>query len=111
MARYKKQHSLFIGMKKDLDKLDKYLLDAIENINNDRAVTKMLLLDVIELIKKTKENHKDVGAIAAKYVETLQRSNEQLVKIASLMQKDSKENTNLSDKDKEELFDIIKEAS
>jgi len=27
------------------------------------------------------------------------------------MQKDSKENTNLSDKDKEELFDIIKEAS
>ena len=98
-------------MKKDLENLDKYLLDAIENINNDRAVTKMLLLDVIELIKKTKEHHKDVGAIAAKYVETLQRSNEQLVKIASLMQKDSKENTNLSDKDKEELFDIIKEAS
>ena len=94
-------------MKKDLENLDKYLLDAIENINNDRAVTKMLLLDVIELIKKTK----DVGAIAAKYVETLQRSNEQLVKIASLMQKDSKENSNLSDKDKEELFDIIKEAS
>ena len=59
MGRYKKQHSLFIGMKKDLENLDKYLLDAIENINNDRAVTKMLLLDVIELIKKTKENHKD----------------------------------------------------
>ncbi len=111
MGRYKKQPSLFIVMKKDLDKLDKYLLDAIENINNDRAVTKMLLMDVIEIIKKTKENHKDVGAIAAKYVETLQRSNEQLVKIASLMQKDSKESTNLSDKDKEELFDIIKEAS
>ncbi len=98
-------------MKKDLEKLDKYLLDAIDNINSDRAVTKMLLLDVIELIKTTKDNHKDVGAIAAKYVETLQRSNEQLVKIAALMQKDTKENANLSDKDKEELFDIIKEAS
>ena len=61
-------------MKKDLENLDKYLLDAIENINNDRAVTKMLLLDVIELIKKTKENHKDVGAIAAKYVETKRQS-------------------------------------
>tara|TARA_R110001599_G_scaffold225347_1_gene424482 strand:+ start:1026 stop:1322 length:297 start_codon:yes stop_codon:yes gene_type:complete len=98
-------------MKKDLEKLDKYLLDAIDNINGDRAVTKMLLLDVIELIKATKDNHKDVGAIAAKYVETLQRSNEQLVKIVSLMQKDTKQNANLSDKDKEELFDIIKEAS
>tara|TARA_R110002124_G_scaffold137577_2_gene300422 strand:+ start:981 stop:1277 length:297 start_codon:yes stop_codon:yes gene_type:complete len=98
-------------MKKDLEKLDKYLLDAIDNINGDRAVTKMLLLDVIELIKATKDNHRDVGAIAAKYVETLQRSNEQLVKIVSLMQKDTKQNANLSDKDKEELFDIIKEAS
>tara|TARA_R110000850_G_scaffold37395_8_gene98516 strand:+ start:1083 stop:1379 length:297 start_codon:yes stop_codon:yes gene_type:complete len=98
-------------MKKDLEKLDKYLLDAIDNINGDRAVTKMLLLDVIELIKATKDNHKDVGAIAAKYVETLQRSNEQLVKIVSLMQKDTKQSANLSDKDKEELFDIIKEAS
>ena len=56
-------------------------------------------------------DHKDLGLIAAKYLETLQRSNEQLVKIASLMQKDSKESANLSDKDKEELFDIIKEAS
>jgi hypothetical protein len=98
-------------MKKDLEKLDKYLLDAIDNINGDRAVTKMLLLDVIELIKATKDNHRDVGAIAAKYVETLQRSNEQLVKIVSLMQKDTKQSANLSDKDKEELFDIIKEAS
>ncbi len=112
MERYKKKaRSLFIGMKKDLKNLDKYLLDAIENINNDRAVTKMLLLDVIELIKKTKENHKDVGAIAAKYVETLQRSNEQLVKIASLMQKKSNEDANLTENDKKELFDIIKEAS
>ena len=50
-------------MKKDLENLDKYLLDAIENINNDRAVTKMLLLDVIELIKKTKENHKKASDI------------------------------------------------
>ena len=98
-------------MKKDLEKLDKYLLDAIDNINGDRAVTKMLLLDVIELIKATKDNHKDVGAIAAKYVETLQRSNEQLVKIVSLMQKDTKQSANLSDKDKEELFDMIKEGN
>lgn len=98
-------------MKKDLQHLDEYLAEAINNINDDRAVTKMLLMDVVEIIKKTKEDHKDVGAIAAKYVETLQRSNEQLVKIASLMQKRQTEDANLSDKDKKELFDIIKEAS
>ena len=96
-------------MKKDLENLDKYLLDAIENINNDRAVTKMLLLDVIELIKKTKENHKDVGAIAAKYVETLQRSNEQLVKIAALKQKKQASESNLTDFDKTKLYDLMKE--
>jgi len=97
-------------MKKDLENLDKYLLDAIENINNDRAVTKMLLLDVIELIKKTKENHKDVGAIAAKYVETLQRSNEQLVKISALLQKKMGSESGLTAEDKNELFDLIKES-
>jgi hypothetical protein len=110
-AKCKKLVSLFIVMKKDLQHLDEYLAEAINNINDDRAVTKMLLMDVVEIIKKTKEDHKDVGAIAAKYVETLQRSNEQLVKIASLMQKRQTEDANLSDKDKKELFDIIKEAS
>ena len=94
-------------MKKDLENLDKYLLDAIENINNDRAVTKMLLLDVIELIKKTKENHKDVGAIAAKYVETLQRSNEQLVKVTSLIAKEESKSDGLTDKDMEEIYSAI----
>ena len=96
-------------MKKDLENLDKYLLDAIENINNDRAVTKMLLLDVIELIKKTKENHKDVGAIAAKYVETLQRSNEQLVKVAGLIHKQSSGQEGLSEDEKLEIFDMLQE--
>ena len=98
-------------MKKDLQNLDAYLLEAIENINEDREVTKILLMDVLALIQKTQENHKDVGTIAAKYVETLQRSNEQLVKIAGLLQKRQTEDANLSEKDKKELFDIIKEAS
>jgi len=98
-------------MKKDLQNLDAYLLEAIENINEDREVTKILLMDVLALIQKTQENHKDVGTIAAKYVETLQRSNEQLVKIAGLLQKRQTEDANLSEKDKKELFDLIKEAS
>jgi len=96
-------------MKKKLKNLDAYLEDAIQNIQEDRAVTKALLLDVVQYVKNSKDNHKDIGHIAAKYVETLQRSNEQLVKIASLLQKRSAESQDLTDKDKTKLFDIIKE--
>jgi len=98
-------------MKKELKNLDAYLQDAIQNIEEDRAITKMLLLDVVQYVKNSKDNHKDIGHIAAKYVETLQRSNEQLVKIASLLQKRSIESQDLSDKDKNKLFDVIKEMS
>jgi len=96
-------------MKKELKNLDAYIQDAIQNIEEDREVTKTLLLDVVQYIKNSKDNHKDIGHIAAKYVETLQRSNEQLVKIASLIQKKTIETAELSDKDKDNLFDMIKE--
>ena len=42
----------------------------------------------------------------SKYVETLQRSNEQLVKIAAMISKDEKA-AGLSDLDKNDLFDLI----
>jgi hypothetical protein len=88
--------------------LDSYLEEAVKNIRDDRAVTSALLADIIILLKKNEQNHKEVGPIAAKYVETLQRSNEQLVKVASLLQK--KESTlreGLSDSDKQDIFDMI----
>ena len=44
---------------------------------------------------------------AAKYVETLQRSNEQLVKVAAIIQKNQSSSAGLSDLDKNELFDMI----
>ncbi len=87
--------------------LDRYLEDAINNINNDREVTKSLLEDVMILLSKNDLQHKEVGPIAAKYVETLQRSNEQLVKIAALLQKRETKEQGLTSSDKEELFDLI----
>ena len=83
--------------------------EALNNIRTDRSVTNSLLVDVILYLKKSEENYKEVGAIAAKYVETLQRSNEQLVKIVSLMQKSNDSNAELTDKDKSEIFDLIQE--
>tara|TARA_R100000008_G_scaffold64424_1_gene41512 strand:- start:329 stop:649 length:321 start_codon:yes stop_codon:yes gene_type:complete len=91
-------------------KLEKYIGEAIENIRKDREVTNELLTDLIQFIAKNEQNHKDVGLTAAKYVETLQRSNEQLVKISAIMQKEQKEKSNFdfTSADKNNLYDLIK---
>ena len=91
-------------------KLDKQIDDALKNITSDRAVTTSLLNDLMEYMKKSSSTHAEVGPVAAKYVETLQRSNEQLVKLVGIMNKNAKVETGLSMRDKEELFDIIKES-
>ena len=90
--------------------LDSYIEETIRNIRSDRAITTTLLLELMEYIKRDEDRKESVGAIAAKYVETLQRSNEQLVKVSALIQKKSTVSEELS-KDKEEIFDLIKEVS
>lgn len=84
-----------------------FIDDAIKNIVDDRAATKSLLMGLMAYMKISDDRHKEVGLIAAKYLETLQRSNEQLVKITALMQKKEGTNAGISDEDKEELFDLI----
>ena len=87
-----------------------YITDAIKNIEDDREITKELLNDVIGYLSKDETRLREVGLTAAKYVETLQRSNEQLVKVVTLMQKREGGQTGLTEQDKEELFDLIKEG-
>tara|TARA_R110000824_G_scaffold227999_1_gene415839 strand:- start:3844 stop:4149 length:306 start_codon:yes stop_codon:yes gene_type:complete len=88
--------------------LDHYLGEAVKNIQEDREVTKELLDDVIRYIGKNEENHKFVGQTAAKYVETLQRSNEQLVRVSALIQKQQAGlSTGLSEDDKADIFDML----
>lgn len=84
-----------------------FITDAINNIVDDRAATKSLLMGLMAYMKISEDRHKEVGLIAAKYLETLQRSNEQLVKVTALMQKKEGTQTGISDEDKEELFDLI----
>ena len=87
------------------NKLEKYIEEAINNIRNDRDITKRLLDDVIVYLSKDEQRHREVGITAAKYVETLQRSNEQLVKISTLLQRKESKDTGLTDIDKKENFD------
>ena len=91
--------------------LDSYLEEAIKNIREDRAMAASLLTDLVGYLKASDERHREVGPVAAKYVETLQRSNEQLVKIAGLIQKKTATKVGLSEEDKEELFDMMNEDS
>lgn len=87
--------------------LDETLSKALDNIEEDRATTKELLQDLMKYLGAAEERHREVGPVAAKYVETLQRSNEQLVKIASLMQKQKSSAFEFSSADKNQLYDII----
>ncbi len=88
--------------------LEAYIDEAIKNIRSDRAITTTLLMELMEYMKKDDERKEKVGVVAAKYVETLQRSNEQLVKVSALIQKKSEGDEGLTDEDKSELFDLIK---
>jgi len=97
-------------MNKNGKSLEDYLTEATQNINNDRAIAGKLLLDLVNEMSQTtdKYKHKDFGEVASKYLETLQRSNEQLVKIASIIQKKEGVQDTLSGKEKDEIFDMIK---
>jgi len=90
--------------------LEEYIEKVVQNITEDRATTKVLLMDLMKWMQKAEERQKEVGIIAAKYLETLQRSNEQLVRISGLIQKEQKQDTAISDEDKKELFDMIQES-
>tara|TARA_A100001391_G_scaffold150560_1_gene108093 strand:+ start:486 stop:770 length:285 start_codon:yes stop_codon:yes gene_type:complete len=91
--------------------LESYIEETIKNIRSDRAITTTLLMELMEYMKKDEDRKESVGTIAAKYVETLQRSNEQLVKVSALIQKKTAGSEELSTEDKEELFDLIKESA
>jgi len=88
------------------DGLNDLLEEAIKNARTDRNVTNGLLADLIIYLKQDSSNFKEVGAVAAKYVETLQRSNEQIVKVGSMVYKQATV-TDLSEEEKNKIFDEL----
>ena len=94
-------------MKKKQD-LESYVDQATKNIVDDRAATQTLLINLMKYMQSAEDKHREFGLIAAKYLETLQRSNEQLVKLATILQKKETKQDQITDEDKQELFDLIK---
>ena len=99
-----------MGKRRNLS-LDDYIEETTTNIREDRAMAKSLLMDAISDMKLSDSARKELGPIAAKYVENLQRSNEQMVKIAGLLQKQKFQSRGLSEQDKEQLFDLLNEET
>ena len=90
--------------KKDLDTL---IDEALTNIRDDRQLAREFLNEIANQIASDPEKNRSLSPVAAKHVETMQRSNEQLVKLISLRQKDKSHTLELSEEDKNNLFDII----
>lgn len=88
---------------------EKLIEEALNNIRNDRSTTENLLVDLQQEINQNQVENVKAGIVAAKYVETLQRSNEQLVKVLHLIQKAEQQNgsVELSDNEKDNLFELI----
>jgi len=89
-------------------KVDTYIDEALTNIRNDRDLTRELLDDAIKWLSKDEARHKEVGIVMAKYVETLQRSNEQLVKIINMVSK-KETSEGLTASDMESIYSAISE--
>lgn len=92
--------------------LQDYIEESTKNIENDRSVASKLLLDLVDHMNKHAEDkytHKNFGEIAAMYLETLQRSNEQLVKLTSIVQRqESGTKDSMSKQERDAIFDLIK---
>ena len=88
---------------------DKLIKEAIDNIRDDRETTRELLDDAMRYLAIDQARHRDMGQTLAKYVETLQRSNEQLVKLCGLMSKNEKTD-DLTEKDLDQIFDQIQKS-
>ena len=89
------------------NKLDSLVDEALDNIRNDRKLAREFLNEIANQIATDAEQNKYLSPVAAKHIETLQRSNEQLVKLAALLQKTEVKNTQMTEEDKQELFDLI----
>ena len=86
-----------------------FIEEAIDNIRNDRAMASSLLIELMKILKQDETKHQYSGPVAAKYLETWQRSNEQLVKLASLISKKESVSQGLSDLEKSDIYDMIKD--
>jgi len=92
---------------KDVDSL---MNEALDNIRNDRKVAREFLNEIANQIANDAEQNRSLSPVAAKHIETMQRSNEQLVKIIGLKSKTHTRGTELSESDKSSIYDMLQNS-
>tara|TARA_B100000212_G_C27290311_1_gene496973 strand:+ start:25 stop:324 length:300 start_codon:yes stop_codon:yes gene_type:complete len=90
--------------KKDLDSL---IGEALDNIRNDRKLAREFLNEIANQIAVDADNNRGLSPVAAKHIETMQRSNEQLVKIIGLKSKNQEQSLELTESDKKQIYDLL----
>jgi hypothetical protein len=90
--------------------LDSLVTEALENIRKDRKTAREFLNEIANQIAQDSEQNRALSPVAAKHIETMQRSNEQLVKLINIKQKKTEAVFELSENDKSNLFDLIQES-
>jgi polyribonucleotide nucleotidyltransferase len=91
--------------------LDTLVDEALKNIRDDRKAAREFLNEIANLIANNTEENRHLSPVAAKHIETLQRSNEQLVKIIGLKQKGDNQTYELSESEKDSLFDMLQKSN
>jgi len=89
--------------------LDSLVDEALDNIRNDRKAAREFLNEIANMIANNTEENRHLSPVAAKHIETLQRSNEQLVKLIGLKQKTYTDSIELTESEKNSLFDALQE--
>jgi hypothetical protein len=91
--------------------LDNLITEALDNIRDDRKLAREFLNEIANQIATDADNNRSLSPVAAKHIETMQRSNEQLVKIIGLKSKNQEQSFELSESDKNEIYDILQKDS
>ena len=87
--------------------LENLMDEALDNIRDDRRLAREFLNEIANQIASDSEQNRSLSPVAAKHIETMQRSNEQLVKLINLRFKGTSVSTALSEDDKNQIFDLI----
>lgn len=81
---------------------------SLSNIDKDREKAEGLLLNLIQAVNNNPDKVVESASSAAKLVESLQRSNEQLVKLVGLVKKANNDDEDeISEEERDELFEAI----
>tara|TARA_B100000131_G_C17867663_1_gene512897 strand:- start:125 stop:487 length:363 start_codon:yes stop_codon:yes gene_type:complete len=79
--------------------------EIYENALYDRENANILLTDMLIQVKGSIAHHTSLGSIMAKYIERMSKSNDQILRLAELIAKESEEETISS----EDIFNQIQD--